>query len=412
LSQKLIRAQAGLKGFQMFIKFLPLIVSTCGYIGFATLVLKVRPLLTPLLWASFVTTLIFGFALAGLLELGSRVALFLGIALGIIALLKLSRSLPTPSIKWVTSFIFIAPIVLAFNAIPPDFVFLGWDEVGFWAKTQKLVYDTNALLQANSPLDMRSYPPGQQLFQYYVTKSSWWSEKNLLLAQSVFLFSGLLALTGALITRHGWRVIVYLTLIPIIYFFHFDYTTIYADPLLAAVFAGCLGLALKPRESRTDDIVLSISLCGLVLLKDIAIVFAVLCLALYFWNVYSLTNLESRKSIVQRVAHAGGVTLISGIALFVVLHAWKWYVSIIGSSQNEPLHFTISTLADPAFQARLGTTISGFGLQLLSPNFFSGNLGEVQVNLSLAGVMTAVSLINVLTVVPATSGLPALYATR
>ena len=72
----------------MALKFLPLFVSTLGYLGFAILMLKVRPLLAPLLWACFVTTFIYCFAILGLLELGARTALILGVVLGVIALYK------------------------------------------------------------------------------------------------------------------------------------------------------------------------------------------------------------------------------------------------------------------------------------------------------------------------------------
>ena len=207
----------------MALQFLPLILSTLGYLGFAVVVLQVRPLLAPLLWACFVTTFVYGFAILGLLELGARAALILGAILGAIALYKQRHNLPKPHLAWLSVVVFAAPFVTAFTATPTDFVFLAWDEVGGWAKTQKLIYDTDALLNANSPMSLRSYPPGQQLFQYYFTKSSWWSEKHLLVAQNIFLLSGLLALVGALITRVMWAALVYLTLLPLIYFFHFDF---------------------------------------------------------------------------------------------------------------------------------------------------------------------------------------------
>ena len=382
----------------MALQFLPLILSTLGYLGFATLVLKVRPLLTPLLWACFVTTFIYGFAILGLLELGARAALILGVVLGAIALHKQRHNLPKPHLSWLSIVIFAAPFVIAFTATPSDFVFLAWDEVGGWAKIQKLIYDTDALLNANSPMSLRSYPPGQQLFQYYFTKSSWWSEKHLLVAQNIFLLNGLLALVGALITRITWAALVYLTLLPLIYFFHFDYTTIYADPMLASVFAGCLGLALKPRNDRTDDVVLAVCLCGFVLLKDIAAVFAALCLAIYCVNVFNSRVATSALTTRQRITQTGAALFISVATLFAVLRSWQWYVSIIGSTKNEPLHVTLKTFSEAAFQTRLGTTVSGFTFQIFKPDYFSGGFGSQSFNLSLAGVMAAMILIGALIV--------------
>lgn len=382
----------------MALKFLPLFVSTLGYLGFAILMLKVRPLLAPLLWACFVTTFIYCFAILGLLELGARTALILGVVLGAIALYKQRKSLPKPDLNWLSLIIFAVPFVIAFTATPKDFVFLAWDEVGGWAKTQKLIYDTDALLNANSPMSLRSYPPGQQLFQYYFTKSSWWSEKHLLVAQNIFLLSGLLALVGALITRITWAALVYLTLLPVIYFFHFDYTTIYADPMLASVFAGCLGLALKPRSGRIDDLVLAVCLCGFVLLKDIATVFAALCLALYCVNVFNSQAAASAITIRQRLTQTGTALFISVAAIFAVLRSWQWYVSVIGSSKNEPLHVTLKTFTEAAFQSRLGTTVSGFIFQVFKPDYFSGSFGSHSFNLSLAGIVATIVTIGALIV--------------
>ena len=381
----------------MALKFLPLILSTLGYLGFAVVVLQVRPLLAPLLWACFVTIFVYGFAVLGLLELGARAALILGAVLGAIALYKRRHNLPKPHLAWLSVVVFAAPFVIVFTATPTDFVFLAWDEVGGWAKTQKLIYDTDALLNANSPMSLRSYPPGQQLFQYYFTKSSWWSEKHLLVAQNIFLLSGLLALVGALITRITWAALVYLALLPVIYFFHFDYTTIYADPMLASVFAGCLGLALKPRSGRIDDVALAVCLCGFVLLKDIATVFATLSLALYCLNVFHSQD-ATNSAIRQRITQTGTALFISIAALFAVLRSWQWYVSVIGTSKNEPLHVTLKTFTEAAFQSRLGTTVSGFIFQVFKPDYFSGSFGSQSFNLSLAGVVAAIVVIGVLIV--------------
>ena len=382
----------------MILKFLPLIISTLGYLGFAVLILQIKPLLAPLLWACFITTFTYLFALAGLLEFGAHAALILGALLGVAALLMRYRNLPKPTTNWILTIGFVAPVIVTYTAIPADFVFLGWDEVGFWGKTQKLVFDTNSLLTAESPLTLRSYPPGQQLFQYYFTKAAWWSEKNLLLAQNVFLFSGLLAAIGALITRPTWSLLVYLTCLPFIYFFHFDYTTIYADPMLACVFAGCLGLALKPRTSITDDMSLALCLCGFILLKDIAAVFAALTIALYSLNVFLTTPHSEPSQSITRIKRSGVALLICSVSLFAILRSWHLYASLLGSIKNEPLKITLATLSQESFQQRLGKTLATFFELLLKPNYFLGNLGNMQLGLSLAALIATLCLLGALIV--------------
>jgi len=73
--------------------------------------------------------------------------------------------------------IFIAAYGVLFFAIAPEFKFLGWDEFSFWASSQKLIFGTGELYNEHSPIFLKSYPPGQQLFQYYLTKMTFWSEK-------------------------------------------------------------------------------------------------------------------------------------------------------------------------------------------------------------------------------------------
>lgn len=382
----------------MTFKFLPLIISTLGYLGFAVLILKIKPLVAPLLWACFITTFTYLFALAGLLEFGAHAALILGALLGVAALFLRYRSLPKPTANWLLTIGFVAPLIVTYTAIPVDFVFLGWDEVGFWGKTQKLVFDTNSLLTAESPLALRSYPPGQQLFQYYFTKAAWWSEKNLLLAQNIFLFSGLLAAAGALIPRATWALLVYLTFLPVIYFFHFDYTTIYADPMLACVFVGCLGLALKPRSGIKDDLTLALCLCGFVLLKDIAAVFAALAIALYSVNVFLTQSTTEPLQAITRLRRAGTAFLICSVSLFAILRSWHLYASLLGSIKNEPLKITLATFSQEGFQYRLGKTLATFFELLLKPNYFSGNFGNLHLGLSLASVIAILCLLGVLLV--------------
>jgi hypothetical protein len=364
-----------------------LVLSMLGYLLFFINTGKISALIAPLLWACLVVTMTYFFAFVGALEQGVGVVLIFGIIAGIVTIFRDGVNLHDLKNELLSLIAWLVPIAVCYFAVPNDFMFFLWDEVGGWARSQKLIYDTNALLNANSPFSLRSYPPGQQIFQYYITKATFWSEKNLLLAQNVFIFSALLAVVGALFKRPLWACIVYLTMLPIIYFFNFDYNTIYADPLITAVFAGCLALALKPTEGRADVWVLGICLSGFLLLKDIALVFTSLVVF-----IYALRMLDTRLQASNTVCSNKLKGMIKNLAVCfatvcIIIFSWKWYVSVIGTAKTEVIRLTLDGFMQEPYRQRAGTTITAFIHALLKPGYFIGEFKKLNLNLSMLFVM-------------------------
>lgn len=371
----------------MALKSLAFVLSTFGYLLFLINTVKVRPFCAPFVWACFVVTSTYIFAIFGHLSLGAHLTVGIGCVVGFITLLQ-SKKYPShvvPVLKVV--FVWLIPVIITYFAIPNDFMFFLWDEVGGWARSQKLIYDTNALLNANSPFSLRSYPPGQQIFQYYITKAMFWSEKNLLLAQNVFIFSALLAVVGALFKRPLWACIVYLTMLPIIYFFNFDFNTIYCDPLIAAVFAGCLALALKPTEGRADVWVLAICLSGFLLLKDIAIVFMVLVLFIYALRLFDERPQGGNTALSNRITGMIKNMVVCIATVSIVVLSWKWYVSVIGTAKTEVIRLTLDGFMQEPYRQRAGTTITAFINALLKSGYFVGEFKKSLLNFSMLFVM-------------------------
>jgi hypothetical protein len=338
------------------------------------------------------------FALAGRLSWGADFTLYLGIFAGGVTIFYQRTNLLKNIQTFLFIIIFLIPIAISYYAIPDDFMFLLWDEVGGWARSQKLIYDTNALLNANSPFSLRSYPPGQQIFQYFITKTTFWSEKNLLLAQNVFIFSALLAVVGSLFKRQLWAYIVYLSLVPFIYYFKFDYNTIYCDPLITAVFAACLALALKGNSKPTDPWKLTICLCGFVLLKDIAIVFTALTLCVYGLTIFN-TNLDGLTTFKNRAFDLIKSLFIPILGVTIVVMSWKWYVSVIGTSKAEIVNLTLDSFIQEPYRQRAGLTLTAFIHALLKPDYFAGIFKHITINISLATIFLIIVLMNGLTVV-------------
>lgn len=381
----------------MTFKSLILVISFLGYLLFFIYRIKVRPLVAPFVWACFVVVVTYFFAIAGKLSWGVNFTLYLGFFAGGSTIFH-QRAILVKNIKApLFIIIFLLPLAISYYAIPDDFMFLLWDEVGGWARSQKLIYDTNALLNANSPFSLRSYPPGQQIFQYFFTKATFWSEKNLLIAQNIFIFSALLAVAGSLFKRQIWACVVYISLIPFIYYFKFDYNTIYCDPLIAAVFAACLALALKGNSKPSDPWILAICLCGFVLLKDIAIVFTALIIFVYGLTIFNTIS-ASKAAIKNRAFELVKSLIIPLLGVTIVVLSWKWYVSVIGTSKTEIISLTIDSFIQEPYRQRAGLTFTAFIHALLKPEFFTGSFKHITFNISLALFILIIVVLNGLTI--------------
>lgn len=371
----------------MILKLFLLVISTVGYQLFLINNLKLRPLIVPFLMVCYVTTSIYFFSVVGFLSLGSEFVFYLGFIAGLLGITQGKVNNKLVLNIFLVNLLWIFPLIIFYFAIPGDYLFLLWDEVGGWARSQKLIYDTNALLNSNSPFSLRSYPPGQQIFQYYITKTTFWSEKNLLLAQNIFILSALLGVVGALFNRRLWACIVYLTILPIIYFFNFDYNTIYADPLIATTFAGCLALAMKPTEERTDVWVLAICLSGFLLLKDIALVFTSLVVFIYALRMLDISLQASNTVCSNKLKGMIKNLAVCFATVCIIILSWKWYVSVIGTSKTEVIRLTLDGFMQEPYRQRAGTTITAFIHALLKPGYFIGEFKKLNLNLSILLVM-------------------------
>lgn len=374
----------------MILKSLELILSTFGYLLFLTSIVKIRLLITPFVWSCLVLVCTYLFAIFGKLQLGVEITLYLGYLAGLIALSRFKTFSFKSAIQSTAILVWLLPILVLYYAIPKDFMFFLWDEVGGWARSQKLIYETNALLNANSPFSLRSYPPGQQIFQYYITKNIVWSEKILLLSQDLFIFSALLAVVGALVRKRLWACTVFIALIPLIYFFNFDYNTIYCDPLVACVFAGCLALALKPNKEQIDAWVLALCLCSFVLLKDISLIFSIIVIFVYglttFQSVFKDSNLTYRFKLIEVFKKL--IICISLLSIIVL--SWKWYVSVIGTSKTEMISLTLDSFMQPAYRQRVDTTLTAFMNAIFKTGYFVFRFKDLRFSLSLSTVVILV----------------------
>ena len=354
----------------MILNVSALIVSTVGYLLFMVRLGGVRVTVAPFVWASLVVLLLYGFALAGLLAGGAVAVMVLGILLGAFALWRGGVDVAGLRAFDPAYLLFAVPFILIYRAIPDDFLFLVWDELSFWAKSQRLIFDSAALLKADSPVAFKNYPPAQQLFQYYFSVWLGWSEKNVLFAQDVFLFSALMGAIGALVTRPLQAGIAFLTACAFIYFLHSDYATIYSDSLVAGCFAGCVAMALQPLDRGYAALPLVVCLCAFVLVKEVALIFAVVALAVLALNrLCDPATATGSRGCVGRAVGALKAVATCALPVGVTILTWRWYVSGILPPPIDYGSPTFAAYANGQLGPRLDVTLSAFTQGMFRPAY-------------------------------------------
>src|SRR5690554_6683494 len=247
------------------IQILLLALSSAGYIGFIALHSHGRPTLAPFLYISFVVVFLYCFAIAGRLPLGATLCLALGLVAGAWAPWRQRPDLPhrLSGLKlW--HLLYIVPFAIFFFAILSDFLFTEWDEFSFWASSIKLISQTDALYVADSATGFKHYPPGQQMFQYYLVYFAGWSEGTVLYAQIVFMLAGLLAVVGSFIRQSGvLELSAFWCAVIIVYLFGFDFAHILVDQLLAVYLAASSAIAWNAKDTFRSTVAVSLTVAVL-----------------------------------------------------------------------------------------------------------------------------------------------------
>lgn len=383
-------------------KLILLIISTLGFGLFLTLQCQVRLLVAPFLTICLVVLSLYVFALCGILSSGVWFVVIAGIASGLYVLFSQKFQLTEIKAKFkITDLfyvLFLIPFVLLYLAIANDFMFLIWDELSFWARSQRLMFDTNALIQSDSPISFKNYPPGQQLFQYFLTVMIGWSEKNILFAQDVFLLSGLLAVVGILNKKLFPALLMFVASLTFIYFFHADYVTIYSDSLISIFFVVGLALACNAGNGVQVNWVLMLILSAFVLIKEVAVIFVVIILAVYIVSLL-LSQYQSGMTIKTKLPSTVFSVVLVVLPIALVVVSWRWYVGTLLIEPNGVPPLSMSSYEQEALRPRLDKTIAKMLDAIKKPGYFNSRSASVGlIDLSLIQLFAWLSVLGLIVV--------------
>jgi hypothetical protein len=362
-----------------------LFLSSVGYIRFFSQREDVGIYKAPFLYCCFVSLFVFIFSLIGMLPLGAEIVLGIGCFLCLFELPGLFK-LHTYKNATTVNLLIILPFFIFFRSISDNFNFLLWDEFSFWASSAKIIFETNALFNENSPIFLKSYPPIQQLFQYYFAKFTFWSEKNVLYAQTFWVLSALLCVAGS-VAKHPINVaLTFIISSSFLYFFSYSYSTIYSDPLLGVCFAACLALAYDQRGKLNTVAAFFGAIAALVLIKEIAILLALVAVSV-FVVCFSLCR-DPAKSSLNRILYTSSITLVGLGTTVGVLKSWAWYVAKIHATRDVVLP-SLNAFSESAFYQRALTTLSEFFTRILKPGYLT-----LSTNISVSAPSVVVTLVS------------------
>jgi len=323
----------------------------------------------PFFYFSFIVVILYLFAIAGQLYAGAITCLALGILLGCISIHKGIGKLPTLSLSdalWVS--LIIAPYLIFYLSIPSNYLFTGWDEFSFWAASIKLIYETDSLYVAKSPLSniFKSYPPAQQLFQYYFTKFTIWSEANVLYAQVIFILSALMSITaGVTKNRSLCGALAFLVSCTFLYYFGYDFSHIFVDQLLSVYFSACIVIAMLARPNFVDSLKVAITVFVLTLTKQVGLILALIVLVVYGINFLFYARKspqsedESCEITTRGFIHITIFFVLSASSIIIAFKSWELYTKAIGAWVAHSIPKVDAFFYKPMLE-RLGATVLEF----------------------------------------------------
>ena len=390
-----------------YLKLLLFALSALGYIKFISEKLRLGVGAAPFVYCCFIAVSLYFFGIVDLLIWGTVAVTTLG--LGLLAHgIFYSKQPPFEFARPMgVGIVFLILLGWIYWAIQENFQFLLWDEFSFWAASTRLIYTTDLLFKENSPIFFKSYPPIQQLFQYYFLQFFSWSEKNTLFAHNVWLLSGLLCVASLPKAGVLTKVVLFVSLATLIYAFGYSFSSLYSDALLGICFAAAVTFAAKNTRNTGVWLALVFSLTVLILLKEIGILLALVATAVYAANLLLSSSGPTQLGLFTSLWSSIKTHWIRLLAIFgvivCVMQSWAWYVKGIGASRSISTP-TISLWGDAAFQKRMTSTLDEFVRRTVEADFVSISAYFVQRHPTILMVLVGLIALSVLSVQLARAG--------
>ena len=165
-----------------------LLISLTGYFLFIAKICKWPVAVTPLFTVCLIPSLLYIFGLFDMLAIGSHILFYSGLvfftAYFIIYFVK--KQNPYTDIFKPGMIVFICYFVFLY-LVCQNLSYRSWDEFSHWGLITKSMFLTDGLVNSESSVYLKCYPPGMALFHYFITSIIGYSEGMVYFAQNIFL---------------------------------------------------------------------------------------------------------------------------------------------------------------------------------------------------------------------------------
>jgi len=368
-----------------------LIVSTAlGAIGptlFLSYFLKASWRISLFLAINLIITQLYVFALFGLLRPGLFFICATGFLMVFFTIWKIKPKLNLRSL--LTGITWSLPTLIFMRAIPNDFRFTMSDEFPSWAANVKTLFFENRLGDVNSGTRSiasgfyQSYPPAQELIQYFFIQGFGWSEANVMRVQILVITSALIFIFSlAFRESNRFGLVGYVSSLIIFYLFGFGFSNILADGLLAIYFATTLVLIINLESLKHSQIIICFLIGLNILIKPTGFVLATVLILVAL--IFQVMNGTDRSNFVERKITKEKILKVTKVgsqlvALPLIMYvSWQLHLRRIGITPGAE-NPSISKILSPEFRVRWEKTLEAY-----KANFFGSLYGPD----NLAGIST------------------------
>lgn len=299
-----------------------------GYTMLLTYLARGRAELALLAAVTGVSTVVYLFALAGLLEPAAVAVFWAGVLLCVGMPVVLGRRAPELAVQLLAPGIVLYVLYTVFQwALFHNAGYFLWDEFSHWGLAVKELIVRDRLWTSDGNVTFSHYPPVATAWHYFVTRNTQYSEAAALHAQFLLL----LAPTMSLYRHIGWRraywlpVVLALQLFLIANLGHGP-SSLYMDQIVAVLFGGILVAYLADEMSPRRLLLFVPPLFCLALVKEVG-VFLSAAAAVWIAVDRLISSRGPRGRGGRRgLAHAAIVLALVATPL-VAYTSWRIYVS-------------------------------------------------------------------------------------
>lgn len=348
---------------------MPFITCLClfGYCLALTRFSKWRIEITPFFVISSIITLLYIFAYAHMLELGTNLLLTTGAALLLFSPAFLFSERDIFFEKYATPGLIISlGFITLFLSLAYHAHLSAWDEFTHWGPHSKLVFYHHGFLTASDVVIHKSYPLGGALFHYFFFRLSGYSEGAAYVAQTLLLMAPLSIFTA----QYDWRnwkraLIVYAAVLFVLLILKVKIglcNSLYMDAAVGIYTGMAIVSFLSSQKKCLAILYLIPMIAAMTLFKQKLMPFVLLISAIIF--VVQLCETRS-------LARAFLSLLTLPITSLLITQSWHHYLKQIDASVEWKMNFSFAKLHD-AFLAPAGSiphTIIANYAHALAPAF-------------------------------------------